>query len=34
VREAHANAVLLKPFDLEQVENLLDRFLPPAASAH
>lgn len=27
-----ADAVLLKPFDLEEVEALLNRFLPPPAS--
>jgi DNA-binding response OmpR family regulator len=27
-----ADAILLKPFDLEEVEALLQRFLPPPVS--
>jgi two-component system NarL family response regulator len=32
VREAGADAILWKPFDIEQLEKLLDRFLAPPAA--
>ncbi len=33
LQEAGADALLLKPFELEEVEALLKRFLPPPASS-
>lgn len=33
-RDAGADAVLNKPFDLEEIETLLYQFLPPATNKH